>query len=66
VIDGVAMEEMMRLMNLLNGFLFLLLLGTKAAREALCWKCTGGGCSSVLLHSCCVCVLLSLGVLFPV
>jgi hypothetical protein len=49
---------------------FLLLLGTKAAREALCWKCTGGGCNSVLLHSFCacliVCVLLSLGVFCPV
>ena len=46
-------------MNLLNGFYFLLLLGTNAAREALCWICTEGDCSSVLLHgiclSCCLC-----------
>jgi hypothetical protein len=45
---------------------FLLLLGTNSAREALCWNCTEGDCSSVLLHGFCVCVLLSLGVLCPV
>ena len=44
MIDGFATEEMMLLMNLLNGFIFLLLLGTNAAREALCWICTEGDC----------------------
>ena len=45
---------MMWLMNLLNGFYFLLLLGTNAAQEALCWICTEGDCSSVLLHGICL------------
>ena len=33
---------------------FLLLLGTNAAREVLCWNCTEGHCSSVLLHGICL------------
>ena len=51
-------------MNLLNGFYFLLLLGTNAAREALCWICTEGDCSSVLLHGICLSRCLGCSAIF--
>jgi hypothetical protein len=42
--------------ELVECIFFLLLLGTNAAQEALCLKCTDGVCSSILLHGSCVCL----------